>query len=509
MENMVRYHEKILDFLIKWKDKNPDFYFVTRKINNKGRLDKGYWFLGNSHYAYISFWDGTDTKEKVHNIGFVVLKDKTSYIELSAQDSDKKALFLDKLAKKIGGFERKGTRNKWFKFFEGKEFIHNLTFFLENVKPQIDALLKKEKPKGIKFLDEAFHQKKVKKVLIRREKQIAFGEKNKVARICWNTKGWRRPSGPEGKSKSLESYEKLYGYGHEEWLFDQSKVIDGFHYAFIEPLRLKTDRHEHNIYNITLFTINNLNKKYLVGEIANVECITPSKSVEIYQEYKERGYIDEMQADVEEVAGEWETFIFTEPAKFFNIRFKFKDVNLVDELEEISDKDINITTNRFKLLPKKGTILNETIDETIGLLEGNKRNTRKRKKVFNVECEYDPDHDKMQNLLKDLLDQSGKYKIVQIERNRVDIKGLTIDNKWHYFEIKTDNPKLSIRKAIGQIMEYAYYPNLNNVDKLIIVAQALPDADTVTYLEHLRNTFNLPISYRGLSLETKELSIDY
>lgn len=39
----------------------------------------------------------------------------------------------------------------------------------------------------------------------------------KVARLCWNTNEWRRPSGRKGKSKSNDAYENEMGFGHEEW----------------------------------------------------------------------------------------------------------------------------------------------------------------------------------------------------------------------------------------------------------------------------------------------------
>ena len=54
----------------------------------------------------------------------------------------------------------------------------------------------------------------------------------KVARLCWNTNEWRRPSGRKGKSKSSDSYEKGMGFGHKEWLLDDSKIINGYHYGY-------------------------------------------------------------------------------------------------------------------------------------------------------------------------------------------------------------------------------------------------------------------------------------
>jgi hypothetical protein len=55
----------------------------------------------------------------------------------------------------------------------------------------------------------------------------------KVARICWNSKMWRRPSGPNGKTKNKDTYEFQNGFGHEEWLLDTSKTIGGWKYGFL------------------------------------------------------------------------------------------------------------------------------------------------------------------------------------------------------------------------------------------------------------------------------------
>jgi hypothetical protein len=49
----------------------------------------------------------------------------------------------------------------------------------------------------------------------------------RIARICWNTNGWIKPSGKKGKSKS-HSHEYIYGFGHEEWNFDTEKIINGY-----------------------------------------------------------------------------------------------------------------------------------------------------------------------------------------------------------------------------------------------------------------------------------------
>ncbi len=57
---------------------------------------------------------------------------------------------------------------------------------------------------------------------------------NKIARVCWNTNYWQKTSGPEGKNK--KSYEKLTGYGHEEWLLDTTNYLRALREKFSLPL---------------------------------------------------------------------------------------------------------------------------------------------------------------------------------------------------------------------------------------------------------------------------------
>lgn len=69
--------------------------------------------------------------------------------------------------------------------------------------------------------------------------ELIFGEsknERRVSRVTFNTEGWMFPSGRNGKSTNAELHEGIYGYGHEEWLFDISKLIDGYHYGFIGVL---------------------------------------------------------------------------------------------------------------------------------------------------------------------------------------------------------------------------------------------------------------------------------
>jgi hypothetical protein len=332
---------------------------------------------------------------------------------------------------------------------------------------------------------------------------------DKISKICWNTEGWKFPSGSRGKSAASNSFEAKYGYGHEEWLFDKSRIVNGYHYAFLQPLNLKSDRHVGKIYNIFLFTITD-GIKYFVGKIKNANCISKDESRDTYKIYKQKGWLKEMVKEIEKAGANPKTFTKTSPDQFFNVKFKFEDIIKPEEVEEISDKDINITTTRYRLLPKTNDIkIVAEISEDEN--EGKFRNINRRNRTYKVDSSFDPYHDKLQNALCALLRNSYKneYKTVAIEKNRVDIKAKTHSDKWHYFEIKTDSPKLSIRSAFGQILEYSYWPDLERAEKMIIVSDNAPDSETMKYLAHIRQKFNLPIFYRFLNMETNVLSVDF
>jgi hypothetical protein len=78
-----------------------------------------------------------------------------------------------------------------------------------------------------------------------------------------------------------------------------------------------------------------------------------------------------------------------------------------------------------------------------------------------------------------------------------------------FYEIKTDNSVVAcIRQAIGQLLEYAYWPDKENAKRLVIVSQNGLTAKTKLYLEHLRTRFGMPIYYEQFDVNAHELVAD-
>jgi len=80
------------------------------------------------------------------------------------------------------------------------------------------------------------------------------------------------------------------------------------------------------------------------------------------------------------------------------------------------------------------------------------------------------------------------------------------DLKVTFYEIKTGKSvRACIRQAIPQLLEYSYWPDRILADELVIVSH-LPITETAKlYLKHLRERFNLPISYQQFNLSRNTL----
>jgi predicted ATP-binding protein involved in virulence len=154
-------HDRIFNYLIAKNESDPNFLFRLRRSNRFDRLAKGFWFHGNEKYLALSFWSGSDWKNKTPNISFLFVNDGEVYLELSAKDSDVKTYFFinefkdkDKKIKVSGdekyinstAFENDGLGMKFLKKLNLKWNISNLDSILgiliKDYKKEIDSKIK-------------------------------------------------------------------------------------------------------------------------------------------------------------------------------------------------------------------------------------------------------------------------------------------------------------------------------------------------------------------------------
>lgn len=90
--------------------------------------------------------------------------------------------------------------------------------------------------------------------------------------------------------------------------------------------------------------------------------------------------------------------------------------------------------------------------------------------------------------------------------------GTTIDvvtqsgGKMTFYEIKTGSSvRASIRQALPQLLEYAYWPDERRAHELVIVSHLSITDESDRYIKCLRREFNLPLSYKQFDLKTNSL----
>lgn len=327
----------------------------------------------------------------------------------------------------------------------------------------------------------------------------------KIARICWNTQEWKRPSGRDGKSKANKSYEKEYGFGHEEWLLDFSRVMpNGYHYGFLESLRVRSGKHIGHTYDIHLFTITPNKEKIYIGCLHNATAIDNEESQYVYSYYEKKGWLREMEDDVISVGGKIENF---EAEFMFNVKFKFSEAKINHSNQPI----INST------LGHRYNLMNKTSDFVFLSNEEGKMRTldtcRFAKTTHSGVVIVDPLHKKIQNAVANLLKDmyfpfdSERVDKSSLLKQRIDIMGkLKGTDEWHYFEVKTSSAKQSIREALGQILEYSHYGHSSGrAKKLYIIGPEEPDEKDIAYIKNLREMYNIPVWFRWYSFEDDKL----
>ena len=346
------------------------------------------------------------------------------------------------------------------------------------------------------------------------EENAELGVSDKVSKICWNTSGRVKPSGIEGKSKDKKSHENMYRYGHEEWLFDFDKLVDGYHYSYFESVNKAREKYEGKLLDIDLYTAESSQKSqyYWVAKLSDVEVIDRQKELSIIEKYKQLGWLEQMRRDLENASADVDSFDkWVAKGDLFNIRFRPEDVQWYgSELLPMHSGD-SISNKRYKLLNKNTCILPdlEKRDFVFSGLDvketGKKIQSHRQRNV--IECSQL--HSEIQNMMAEYLRNEYIGAEVKLEcgtqfGTKIDI-GMLYNDEYYFFEVKAySNAKLSIREALGQLIEYSYYPNKQIAKQIVIVTNAKLNALDKEYLEFLRNTLSLPVGYIQFDMDMKK-----
>lgn len=357
--------------------------------------------------------------------------------------------------------------------------------------------------------------------------EVEFGKyeiEKRIARLTWNDNGWVKPSGLEGKSEDKETHEGKYGYGHEEWLFDTSKLIDGYHYGFLEPIRKEQQAYENKSYDVWVYTINKLTKKrYWIGEINNVEVLDNDEAERIKELYIQNGWHQEMESQIIQSGANANGFSDWKGVDLFNIKYHPTNLKLNDSYFELPKEHKVYKQHRYSFAgydeeldlsnATKGFTFNSETEEKHSENNpiGSTIYTREPKAI---EVTYL--HKAISDGLKSKLKVQFGSKNVKTEvnagygNNKIDLV-VKHQDEYIFYEIKSYNSsRTSIREALGQLLEYCAWTNKKNATKLVIVSQLLGDTeDAKIYIKHIRNTFSIPIYFQTFDLTSNELSEEF
>ncbi|MGV3632254.1 MAG: hypothetical protein ACO1O6_13680 [Bacteroidota bacterium] len=350
-------------------------------------------------------------------------------------------------------------------------------------------------------------------------KQI-LSKETKLCRVAWNSNGWVKPSGRNGKSTN-PSFEKENGFGHEEWLFDGDKLIGEYKYGFLEPIHKHFSTYAGKTFDLVLYTRNaDTNQSFWVTTLKDVEVIQVEDAKQVLVHYKREGWYNFMKADLQNLSlnpDQLDEWVQEGAQQLFNVRFKASQINEIPkELIPVLDER-EIPSNRYKLMNisdsiqlnidyrrKKGFSFEDSGSEEADL------KTKSRQNIQKKEVELDLKHNNLQiKFLKYLQNKYGKSAVkrecMAYGASRIDITRKT-STGYVFYEIKTYNSLLtSIREGLGQLLEYCLYPNVNEAESIVLVSHVTPTDEVKDYLMHIKKFIGIPFSYIHFDIEKEEV----
>jgi hypothetical protein len=333
---------------------------------------------------------------------------------------------------------------------------------------------------------------------------------NKYCRICWNTLNWRMPS---GEARSLEwpnSYVADHGFGHEEWLFNFEWLLCGYNpddlnkyrYGFLQPIAKYRSRYIGETFSILVYTVDSSQRRLAVATIKNAYIPYLEELSWALARIQYNGWLDSMRQQIVDLGESNKPLINPDPLNIINVRFRWEDVEFHHPMIPLQPPHVTTRINRYVAYDWDDGFQPTITSPRTGMIpifddedDAPDRSVAPRTRSAQPSITYDPQHSMLQNLLREALRKLYGETAVKMERDSVDLR-YTDSGKVIFIEIKMEKTvKKCVRLALGQLLEYAHYPNLEKADVLLTVSDATPDEDDKLYLQHLRDMYRIPIYY--------------
>lgn len=326
-----------------------------------------------------------------------------------------------------------------------------------------------------------------------------------ITRLAYNSADWRRPTADARTQEIGETYNKVHGFGHEDWLFRNEWSIDGWRYGFVQGVGRSHDKlvKAAEPFDLTLFTIPKKPPRCYVATIHHAEVLTDEQADWALEEFRKRGWISTMVEEIRAIGGNEKALGDAKWAKHvLNLRFRWENVTWADSGDIVREDDPVHKLHRYNLVT------------AAPIVEKYKEAWMKRKgstvalpvvpymRQSQPFTHCSPEHARMQAKLTEELKSEYPGAQIVAEEDFVDVSVRT-DAELLLFELKSDlDPRSVIRQALGQILEYAFHPSRSHKlpVRLFIVGRRALSPPEAEYVAFLKDRFALPIDYRVIEI---------
>lgn len=149
MNEELEWHDKLLTFLLKKREKNQDLKFWLRQRNTKNKLTEGYWFQGNNRYISIGFSNKPSGNLSTQSISFFIWfgneNKPSAKIEILYKNNPRTEIVdcYKEIFNKLGGKLRQEEVNKLEIHYGFDKIFEFLEDFIDNKLPIIKNIITK------------------------------------------------------------------------------------------------------------------------------------------------------------------------------------------------------------------------------------------------------------------------------------------------------------------------------------------------------------------------------
>ncbi len=322
-------------------------------------------------------------------------------------------------------------------------------------------------------------------------------------RVCWNSQGWRFPTGDAAQLES-GTYVTHHAFGHEEWLFNLEWIIDGRKYGHLQPISPSRRKRCGESLDLFLYAYGPERHVFDVGTITGARILDDAEAELAVSEFRERGWLGEMAKDLEALEVDPSPILGAFGSETFNVAFDPNRVTRSDPLRPLLPGDPRRPTVNRYILTEGSSRHQGAPSRPSGSTSPTKTAlVASRRAVGSTQVQLR--HTRLQNQLFEFLESRGHN--VKYEEGYVDLR-LVSRNGDTLLELKTaSTARACIREGIGQLLEYGHFGDATGAKCLAVVGRPRPDSTELRYLEELRSRYRLPLQYWAFSLDSEGLTI--